>query len=117
MNTNDILKFAKIKFSKGNVDVNRFKTTGTFRCEVPGLYIIALSIMTNNAEGLVSIRRNRSKLVGVYIFAIQQGNYHTGSGFVSTSLTTGDEVTLIVERQLHIYGNYEESCLTIAKID
>ncbi|CAC5380095.1 unnamed protein product [Mytilus coruscus] len=82
VNTNTVLKFANVKYSKGTIDINRFKTTGIFRCELAGLYIIALTVMTNH-EGRVYVRRNGSKLIGVYVAPIEYGNYHTGSGFVA----------------------------------
>lgn len=116
VNRNTILKFANEKYSTGPIDINRFKTTGIFRCELAGLYIIALTVMTNN-EGRVYVRRNGYTLIGVYVAPIEHGNYHTGSGFVTIYLGNGDYVTVVADLQLHIYGHFEESCLTIVKID
>ncbi|VDI39610.1 Hypothetical predicted protein [Mytilus galloprovincialis] len=116
VNRNTILKFANEKYSTGPIDINRFKTTGIFRCELAGLYIIALTVMTNH-EGRVYVRRNGYTLIGVYVAPIEYGNYHTGSGFVTIYLGTGDYVTVVADLQLHIYGHFEESCLTIVKID
>lgn len=115
VNINTVLKFPNIKYSKGNIDIDIFKTTGIFRCEVPGLYIIAVTMM-NYGEGTIYVRQNRSKLTGIYVGAIR-GYYTTGSGFVSTYLNTGDNVTITAATSLSIYGHYDDSCLTIAKLN
>ncbi|CAG2224161.1 unnamed protein product [Mytilus edulis] len=115
VNINTVLKFPNIKYSKGNIDIDIFKTTGIFRCEVPGLYIIAVTMM-NYGDGTIYVRQNRSRLTGIYVGAIR-GYYTTGSGFVSTYLNTGDNVTVTAETSLSIYGHHDDSCLTIAKLN
>lgn len=72
--------------------------------------------MTNYYEGTIYVRQNGSKLTSVYVGAIR-GYYTTGSGFVSTYLNTGDNVTITAATSLSKYGHYDDSCLTIAKLN
>lgn len=44
MSVGSVVKFSDIKFSSGVGDLSTFKSTGKFKCEKSGLYIVSVSI-------------------------------------------------------------------------
>lgn len=44
LSVGSVVKFSDIKFSSGVGDLSSFKSTGKFKCEKSGLYIVSVSI-------------------------------------------------------------------------
>ncbi|XP_076072026.1 uncharacterized protein LOC143043729 [Mytilus galloprovincialis] len=53
-NSGDIIKFSDVKLSNGIGNVNNFKSSGTFTCEKPGLYLFGVYIMSLSTLAITS---------------------------------------------------------------
>ena len=114
------MNFPTIKTAVGIHNITSFKSTGKFRCEVPGYYLIILTMETQNSWGEVQFMLNSLNKHRQYM------TYNMGNGFTSSGIFTSGTGAI----SLHLRENYEvwikllqsntrlgDSCLTIVKIN
>ena len=98
-------------------NINGFKASGQFVCEVAGFYLFSVHIMSDSNDASHQMVKNNMALAYVYvIYTSDTGLHHnTGTGVIAVQLNVGD--TLYVKAyvdNMHIYYTY--SCITIIKI-
>ncbi|XP_052078284.1 uncharacterized protein LOC127716199 [Mytilus californianus] len=116
----EIIKFSEVKLSNGIGNVDNFKSSGTFTCEKPGLYLVGVYIMSYSNYAQFQIRKNGRLLSYVHVNPVLQSTgdnnkYHTGTGIMAVQLNTNDKLNIKAgTSKMPVYGGY--SCLTIIKV-
>ena len=114
-----IIKFPDTKTVYGISNINIFKISGQFVCEVSGVYLFSVHIMSNSNDAVYQMFKNTMILSHVYvIYTSNTSDAHrnTGTGVMAVQLNVGD--TLYVKSDaynMHIYSG-SWSCMTIIKI-
>ncbi|XP_063418141.1 uncharacterized protein LOC134700920 [Mytilus trossulus] len=111
-NSGDIAKFGNVKQHKGFRNLDAFKQSGTFTCEVGGMYVFFASLISSSPD--VHFRLYKDSVPQNYVFiSSRPPSYESGSGMLAVQLTVGDTITLkSVISNAHING---ASCITIFK--
>ncbi|CAC5395775.1 unnamed protein product [Mytilus coruscus] len=115
VSTTGLILFSLVKFSYGITDMSSLNTSGEFRCEKSGFYLIIPAIMStqNNAE--YRIQKNGIDVIKVQVAPVAaESKDHTGTGSMIVSLNINDTIAI---RELHgqpVFSKY--SCLTVIKI-
>lgn len=96
--------------------LNNFISSGIFKAEVAGLYIVAATVNSKTIKSEFNITKN-SLIIAYVTIAGTGNNDQSGTGVVVTQLAVGDTISikaLTLEASMTIYGTY--STLTIVKI-
>ena len=112
-----IAKFPDTRTVYGISDINRFQTSGKFVCEVSGVYLFSVHIMSNSDNAIYQMFKNNMILSYVYVIFTSQTSglhYNTGTGVMAVQLNVGDTLYVKPYRNMYINGSY--SCMTIIKI-
>ncbi|XP_071805605.1 uncharacterized protein [Asterias amurensis] len=100
----DPLPFEKLLFSEEGTDFNL--TTGTFTCNVPGVYVLMFSVRTPG-HLYVRLKKNRGDTI------VTGGVYDAGTHQVSSSavipLLYGDQVHLAVAGRVYSFSYHHSS--------
>ena len=112
-----IIKFPITKTVYGISDINGYKTSGKFVCEVSGVYLFSVHIMSQSNNAVYQMLKNNMILSYVYvIYTSDTGlHYNTGTGVMAVQLNVGDTLYVKASSNMHIYGS-PYSCMTIIKI-
>ncbi|CAC5386305.1 unnamed protein product [Mytilus coruscus] len=89
----DIIKFSDVKLSNGIGNVENFKSSGTFTCEKPGLYLVGVKIMSHINYVQAEIRKNGHLLSSVNPVLKNKGDnnkFHIGTDIMVVQLNTND---------------------------
>ena len=113
-----IIKFPDTKTVYGISDINGFQTSGQFVCEVSGVYLFSVHIMSRSNDASYQMLKNSMNISHVYvIYTSDTGlHYNTGTGVMAVQLNVGD--TLYVKADgtdMYTYSG-TNSCMTIIKI-
>ena len=112
-----IAKFPATKTVYGISDINGFRTSGKFVCEVPGVYLFSVHIMSESNRAEYQMLKNNMILSYVYVIYTSQtsgSHQNTGTGVMAVQLNVGDTLSVKGGSNIHIYGSW--SCMTIIKI-
>ena len=112
-----IAKFPATKTVYGISDINGFRTSGKFVCEVPGVYLFSVHIMSQSNDASYQMYKNNMILSYVYVIYTSQpsgSHYNTGTGVMAVQLNVGDTLYVKAYRNMHIVKSW--SCMTIIKI-
>jgi len=113
-----IAKFPHTKTVYGISDINGFQTSGQFVCEVSGIYLFSVHIMSNSNDAAYIMLKNNMILSYVYVIHTSNttdSHQNTGTGVMAAQLNVGDTLYVKSDYNMHIYsGPY--SCMTIIKI-
>jgi hypothetical protein len=111
-----IIKFSDTQTVYGISDINGFRTSGKFVCEVSGVYLFSVHIMSQSNNAIYQMLKNNMALTHVFvIFTSDTGlHYNTGTGVMAVQLNVGDTLYVKADSNMYIYGSY--SCMTIIKI-
>ena len=112
-----IAKFPATKTVIGISDINGFRTSGKFVCEVPGVYLFSVYIMSESDNAVYRMLKSNMVLSHVYVIYTSQpsgSHYNTGTGVMAVQLNVGDTLYVNAHNNMHIYGTW--SCMTIIKI-
>ena len=111
-----IAKFPTTRTVYGISDINGFRTSGKFVCEVSGVYLFSVHIMSESDNAVYIMFKSNMVLSNVYvIFTSDTGlHYNTGTGVMAVQLNIGDTLYVKAHTNMHIYGTW--SCMTIIKI-
>ena len=108
---NGVMQFTDVKISNGIHNTDSIKTSGTFTCENPGLYLISVYIQTNSNHSYYKLYKNTAIIANEHTSITDY--YETSSVTVIEHLTVND--TIFVSGNMFVYNDYE-SCLTILQI-
>ena len=111
-----IAKFSDTQTVYGISDINGFRTSGKFVCEVPGVYLFSVHIMSQSNAASYQMLKNNMILSNVYVIHTTDTglHYNTGTGVMAVQLNVGDTLYVKASSNMYIYGSY--SCMTIIKI-
>ena len=115
--TGSTIHFNNVHHSYGitTSTLSQFKSTGTFVCEVEGLYLIATTILSSIADSWFKITKNHEELSRTYIaYFGSDGGCHSGTGLAVVALQAKDTIYVEVGRDIRIYNPY--NTLIIIKI-
>lgn len=115
---NTVIKFDAIKSVYSISNVNSFKSSGIFKCEISGLYLITATIMSNSSYAEFSIYVNEHQLDRI-LFQITTPliyGYQTGTGNLAFHLCVGDTVMVKTGTTMKVFGKNMLSCITIIKL-
>jgi len=113
-----IIKFPDTKTVYGISDINRFKISGQFVCEVSGVYLFSVHIMSNSNDAAYIMLKNNMILSYVYVIHTSNttdSHENTGTGVMAAQLNVGDTLYVKADTNMHIYSG-SWSCMTIIKI-
>ncbi|CAG2216249.1 unnamed protein product [Mytilus edulis] len=106
-----VVRFSTVNFKEGIDNLDKFKSSGKFICEIPGLYYISAHIYTNTQGYGFNVKKN-----GVNI-----ATSASGSGSTDTTNPISAVVELQPKDTLYVYaGHYiyaSQSCMSIMKIN
>jgi hypothetical protein len=111
-----IAKFPATKTVYGISDIHGFRTSGQFVCEVPGVYLFSVHILSESVDASYQMLKNNMVLSNVYVFYTDDtaSSYNTGTGVMAVQLNVGDTLYVKVDSNMYIQSSY--SCMTIIKI-
>lgn len=107
--SDNVVKFQTVESEKGITNINEFKSSGKFVCEIAGMYYISAGIYTNSQGYTFDIKKNSS----VVISATGQGGSWSMNP-ISTVVELQVKDTLHVHTNAYISSSY--SCLSILKV-
>jgi hypothetical protein len=83
-----IAKFSITKTVYGISDINGYKTSGKFVCEVSGVYLFSVHIMSESNRAEYQMLKNNMILSYVYVIYTSQtsSHYNTGTGVMAVQL-------------------------------
>ena len=112
-----IAKFSITKTVYGISDINGYKTSGKFVCEVSGVYLFSVHIMSGSNHAEYQMLKNSMLLSYVHVIytcPTSGTHYNTGTGVMTVQLNVGDTLYVKASTNMYIYSAY--SCMTIIKI-
>ncbi|CAG2233983.1 unnamed protein product [Mytilus edulis] len=109
----EIAKFSNVKQHKGFRNLDAFKQSGTFTCEVEGVYVFFASLISASTNAYFRWYKNSVPQSYVYISG-KSPSYESGSGMLAVQLTVGDTITL--KSAGSNAATDGASCITIFKI-
>ncbi|XP_063418293.1 uncharacterized protein LOC134701081 [Mytilus trossulus] len=89
------IKFNEVKTSTGISNLSAINSTGTFKVEVDGVYIIAVTVNSGTKDSGFEIHKNNITLSQVYIQGKVGDNDQSGTSVVSTELRMGDSISVL----------------------
>lgn len=108
----EIIKFNSIKVHVGIESLRSFMSFGLFTCELPGLYLVDTSVVSNAVGSLFSIRKNGTTVVQSGVS--KDGKYESASLAAAVELNVGDTIDIYAIN--NVYSLALGSCVTIVKI-
>lgn len=105
-----IVRFSKVNFQVGINNIDTFKSSGKFVCEIPGLYYISAYMYTHEQAKDFFIKKNG---INVARSASDQGDTYSTIP-ISTVVELQIKNTLYVYTLYYIHSAY--SCLSIMKL-
>ncbi|CAC5402052.1 unnamed protein product [Mytilus coruscus] len=114
--TAGIVTFPFIKSSVGITDLNRFRYSGIFHCESPGLYIISVYIVSSTKHASYRVYKNSHLLTDVHMTGNSNDafDYGTGTALQAVDLKIDDTLSVELGNNVAIEGA-SLSCITIIK--
>lgn len=113
-----MIKFDTIKSVYGISNVDSFKSSGIFKCEISGLYFITATTLSTSSYAEFSIYVNGQRLERI-LFQVARpdiGDYQSGTGILAIKLSVGDTVMIKTGTGMYVYGQENLSCVTIIKL-
>ncbi|CAG2228743.1 unnamed protein product [Mytilus edulis] len=110
-----VVKFSDVKFSEGMGDLSTFKSTGKFKCERSGLYILSVTLEfdVNGSEFYINVN---GKVFTKNYKQQQSGWWHSSSAVIAIELNTNDTVWVQVGVKATHVRDGLHSRFTIIKI-
>lgn len=105
----EVVKFSIVNFQVGINNIETFKSSGKFVCEIPGLYYISAHIYTTSTTRNFYVRKN-----GIIIATSSSGKASYSTNPISAVIELQHKDTLYVDANHDILGPY--SCLSIIKV-
>ena len=112
------IQFNNVHHSYGitNSTLSKFKSTGTFVCEVEGLYLIATTILSSITDSWFKLMKNQEELSRTYIaYYGSGGGWYSGTGLAIVTLQVKDTIYIEVGRHIGIYNPYNTLIITKIK--
>ncbi|CAC5387713.1 unnamed protein product [Mytilus coruscus] len=110
-----LILFSYVKLSYGINDLSSLNTSGEFRCEKSGFYLIIPAIMSTQDNAEYRIQKNGIDVIPVQVTPIKaEAKIHIGTGSMIVSLNINDTIAIREYQNKPVYGSY--SCLTVIKI-
>ena len=83
----------------GIKDVSTFSRTGEFVCEIPGLYLLSVHILSQSVNANYLIFKNANYITDVYVKGSSSGSddLTTGTAVVVAELDVGDKMYTIIK--------------------
>lgn len=111
----EVIKFNTGKTVIGFGSSSQFYSSGVFRTENAGLYLVSSTIMSVTSQSHYHIYKNNAEIAYVYIGdACGSSSSFTGSMVVAVQLNVGDTVYVKTAVSMGVHGT--ASCLTLTKI-
>ena len=101
----------------GISDILEFRNSGQFVCEVPGVYLFSVHILSESSYAFYQMLKNNIHLSYVHVIYTRHTIHldrHTGTGVMAVQLNVGDTLYVKALSNMYIFGSY--SCMTIIKI-
>ncbi|CAC5414736.1 unnamed protein product [Mytilus coruscus] len=114
VSSGSVIKFTKIKTSYGITNKSTITTSGTFKAEHSGLYVVGVTVNSKTNAAAFKIFKNTLQITQVYISGNSGTVDQSGTGFIVVELGIGDTISIKTGKTMYVYGTY--STLTVAKI-
>lgn len=98
-----ILKFSDVKFSVGLSDLETYKSTGKFDCEMSGIYLVSASVIgkTKSTNLYINLNGNR-----ISYTRVSETTWQTGTATLAVKLLTNDKLWIEVGSMTLSGGKY-----------
>lgn len=113
------IMFDQVISSQGITNVNSLQTSGVFRCQQEGLYLVVFTASSQTKDPDFRIYKNNQFLLEGYTTDRDyDGKYSSGSASVVVELTTNDEITVKPDTDANVFGGskFWNTCITIARL-
>ncbi|CAG2222819.1 unnamed protein product [Mytilus edulis] len=112
-----IVRFPTVKTEFGISKLSGLQTRGEFVCDIPGLYLVSVYLVSATTHANFNLYKNSYDLTKVFMKGSSKDNrdYGTGTAVQAVELDVGDTIYVKLEGQYTIVGN-SSSCITIMKI-
>ncbi|VDI79888.1 Hypothetical predicted protein [Mytilus galloprovincialis] len=107
-----IVKFGNVKISIGISGISSFTSSGKFKCEYEGLYIVSVCLTALNSVESHGIYLNGNEYTSIY--ESDKASYHRGCNTVVINLHVNDMLWVQLIRHMSI--NTANSCIAIVMI-
>lgn len=104
------VRFSTVNFQVGINNIDEFKSSGKFVCQIPGLYFISAHIYTNTPYTGFYVRKND----GITIATSASGSGSSLTDPISAVIELKLKYILYVDSDHFIYARY--SCMSIMKV-
>ncbi|XP_071144227.1 uncharacterized protein [Mytilus edulis] len=109
-----VIKFTNIKTSYGITNKSTLTTSGTFKAQHSGLYVVGVTVNSKTNGAAFKIFKNTLQITQVYISGNSGTVDQSGTGFIVVELGIGDIISVKSSKTMYVYGTY--STFTVAKI-
>lgn len=106
-----IVRFSIVNFHVGINNLDTFKSSGKFVCDIPGLYFISAHIRTSNENFYFDVRKNDMLVASPKSGAGDTASTHPISDVVGLQF---NDTLYVYANDIRIEGSY--SCLLIMKV-
>lgn len=108
-----VILFPDILVAYGITDITSFQKFGIFKCEVSGVYQIAVSVIGTTSESGFRIYKNDVRIADA--FSSVTNGYDTSTTNVVDILDVNDTISVKSRYKMGVYG-YNESNVAIIQI-
>lgn len=109
-----VIKFTYIKTSYGITNKSTLTTSGTFKAQHSGLYVVGVTVNSKTNGAAFKIFKNTLQITQVYISGNSGTVDQSGTGYIVVELGIGDIISVKSSKTMYVYGTY--STFTVAKI-
>lgn len=113
-----IIPFSNVKTRFGISDsiVTALSSSGKFKCEKPGLYLISAFIMSGSTGYTRFNFYRNNDIVSAVFPSVDSGNYQTSTFLILQYLDINDSLYIKPEQNVKIWGNNLYSCISFLQL-
>lgn len=117
-NGGKIIPFSNVKTRFGSSDsiVTALSSSGKFKCEKPGLYLISAFIMSGSTGYTRFNFYRNNDMVSAFFPSVDSGNYQTSTFLILQYLDINDSLYIKTEQNVKIWGNNLYSCISFLQL-
>jgi len=116
VSSGSVLQFSDIRTQFGISNVYRFRVTGKFNCEIGGVYLMSVWILSSIDGAEFAIFRNGNNIAQAFITNNGDGKSNTATAVVAVDLRVNDKVWVQTVHRMYA-GTSHRSCMTVVKLD
>ena len=115
MSSGSVLQFSDIRTQFGISNVYGFRATGKFSCEIGGVYLMSVWILSSINGAEFAIFKNGNNIAQAFITNNSDGKSNTATAVVAVNLRVNDQVWVQAVRKMYA-GTSHRSCITVVKL-